>query len=219
MNISVRSTARLLGAGLRALLVLTVVCGVIYPLVVTGIAQAAFHDKANGSEVKVDGKSVGSERLGQSYTLDKKDKDGNPLPDPKYFQPRPSAAGPNAENTRYKLIVSGASNLAADSKTLLDAVKQRRADVAAFNHADPSAVPVDALTSSASGLDPDVSPAYARLQAKRVAEANGLPAAKVEKLVEDHVDGRILGFMGEERVNVLKLNIALRDLAGGGGKR
>ncbi|WKU47461.1 potassium-transporting ATPase subunit KdpC [Streptomyces sp. VNUA116] len=220
MNNSVRSTARLVGAGLRALLVLTVVCGVIYPLVVTGIAQAAFHGKANGSEVTVDGKSVGSERLGQSYNLpDKKDKDGNPLPDPKYFQPRPSAAGPNAENTQYKLIVSGASNLAADSKTLLDAVKQRRADVAAFNHADPSAVPVDALTASASGLDPDISPAYARLQAKRVAEANGLPAATVEKLVEDHVDGRILGFMGEERVNVLKLNVALRELAGAGGKR
>ncbi|WP_367130455.1 MULTISPECIES: potassium-transporting ATPase subunit KdpC [Streptomyces] len=219
MNNSVRSTARLVGAGLRALLVLTVVCGVIYPLVVTGIAQAAFHNKANGSEIKVDGKSVGSERLGQSYTLDKKDKDGNPLPDPKFFQPRPSAAGPNAENTQYKLIVSGASNLAADSKTLLDAVKQRRADVAAFNRVEPSAVPVDALTASASGLDPDISPAYARLQAKRVAEANGLPADKVEKLVEDHVDGRVLGFMGEERVNVLKLNVALRELAGTGGKQ
>ncbi|WP_424890660.1 potassium-transporting ATPase subunit KdpC [Streptomyces sp. XH2] len=215
MNNSVRSTARLVGAGLRALLVLTVVCGVIYPLVVTGIAQAAFHNKANGSEVTVDGKSAGSERLGQSYTLDKKDKDGNPLPDPKFFQPRPSAAGPNAENTQYKLIVSGASNLAADSKTLLDAVKQRRTDVAEFNHVDPKSVPVDALTASASGLDPDISPAYARLQAKRVAEANGLPAGKVEKLVEDHVDGRVLGFMGEERVNVLKLNIALRELAGG----
>ncbi|MGW2602170.1 potassium-transporting ATPase subunit KdpC [Streptomyces klenkii] len=219
MNNSVRSTARLVGAGLRALLVLTVVCGVIYPLVVTGIAQAAFHGKANGSGIKVDGKSVGSERLGQSYTLDKKDKDGNPLPDPKFFQPRPSAAGPNAENTQYKLIVSGASNLAADSKTLLDAVKQRRADVAAFNRVEPSAVPVDALTASASGLDPDISPAYARLQAGRVAEANGLPADKVEKLVEDHVDGRVLGFMGEERVNVLKLNVALRELAGTGGKR
>ncbi|MGK5733033.1 potassium-transporting ATPase subunit KdpC [Streptomyces sp. URMC 124] len=213
MNTSVHSTARLLGAALRALLVLTVVCGVIYPLVVTGIAQAAFHDKANGSEIKAGGRSVGSERLGQAYDLDQKDKDGNPLPDPKFFQPRPSAAGPNAENTRYKLVVSGASNLAADSKTLLDAVEKRRADVAAFNRVSPSAVPVDALTASASGLDPDVSPAYARLQAKRVAEANGLPAARVEKLVEDHVDGRILGFMGEERVNVLKLNIALQELA------
>ncbi|WP_058042155.1 potassium-transporting ATPase subunit KdpC [Streptomyces roseifaciens] len=213
MNTSVHSTARLLGAGLRALLVLTVVCGVIYPLVVTGIAQAAFHDKANGSEVKAGGRSVGSEQLGQRYDLDKKDKDGNPLPDPKFFQPRPSAAGPNAENTQYKLIVSGASNLAADSRILLDAVEQRRTDVAAFNRVSPSAVPVDALTASASGLDPDISPAYARLQAKRVAEANGLPAGKVEKLVEDHVDGRILGFMGEERVNVLKLNIALQELA------
>ncbi|MFC5145932.1 potassium-transporting ATPase subunit KdpC [Streptomyces aureoversilis] len=213
MNTSVHSTARLLGAGLRALLVLTVVCGVIYPLVVTGIAQAAFHDKANGSEIKAGGRSVGSERLGQRYDLDKKDKDGNPLPDPKFFQPRPSAAGPNAENTQYKLIVSGASNLAADSRTLLDAVERRRTDVAAFNRVSPSAVPVDALTASASGLDPDISPAYARLQAKRVAEANGLPAGKVEKLVEDHVDGRILGFMGEERVNVLKLNIALQELA------
>ncbi|CAM5375564.1 potassium-transporting ATPase subunit KdpC [Streptomyces abikoensis] len=219
MNNSVQNTARLVGAGLRALLVLTVICGVIYPLVVTGIAQAAFHNKANGSEIEVDGKSVGSERLGQSFTLDKKDKDGNPLPDPKYFQPRPSAAGPNTENTQYKLLVSGASNLAADSRTLLDAVKQRRADVAEFNHVDPKSVPVDALTASASGLDPDISPAYARLQAKRVAEANGLPAAAVEKLVEDHVDGRVLGFMGEERVNVLKLNVALRELAGGAGKR
>ncbi|MBZ4322656.1 potassium-transporting ATPase subunit KdpC [Streptomyces huiliensis] len=213
MNISVRSAARVAGAGLRALLVLTVVCGVIYPLVVTGLAQLAFHDKANGSEVKVDGKSVGSSLLGQSYTLDKKDKDGNPLPDPKFFQPRPSAAGPNAENTRYSLLVSGASNLAADSKVLLEAVEKRRTDVAAFNGVSPSAVPVDALTASASGLDPDISPAYARLQAARVAKANGLPAGEVERLVKDHTTGRQLGFMGEERVNVLKLNVALKKLA------
>ncbi|MFI0742037.1 potassium-transporting ATPase subunit KdpC [Streptomyces sp. NPDC021100] len=213
MNISVRSAARVAGAGLRALLVLTVVCGVIYPLVVTGLAQLAFHDKANGSEVKVDGKSVGSALLGQSYTLDKKDKDGNPLPDPKFFQPRPSAAGANTENTRYSLLVSGASNLAADSKVLLESVEKRRADVAAFNGVSPSAVPVDALTASASGVDPDISPAYARLQAARVAKANGLSAGAVERLVKDHTDGRQLGFMGEERVNVLKLNVALKELA------
>ncbi|MBC2876733.1 MULTISPECIES: potassium-transporting ATPase subunit KdpC [Streptomyces] len=213
MNISVRNTARVAGAGLRALLVLTLVCGVIYPLVVTGLAQLAFHDKANGSEVKVDGKSVGSALLGQSYTLDKKDKDGNPLPDPKFFQPRPSAAGPNTENTRYNLLVSGASNLAADSKVLLESVEKRRADVAAFNGVSPSAVPVDALTASASGVDPDISPAYARLQAARVAKANGLSAGAVERLVKDHTDGRQLGFMGEERVNVLKLNVALKELA------
>ncbi|MEV6672428.1 potassium-transporting ATPase subunit KdpC [Streptomyces sp. NPDC051162] len=215
MNNSVRSTARLAGAGLRALLVLTVICGVIYPLVVTGIAQAAFHGKANGSEIKVNGKSVGSERLGQSYTLDEKDKAGNPLPDPKFFQGRPSAAGPNTENTQYKLVVSGPSNLAADSKVLLDSVQQRRADVAAFNGVSPAAVPADALTASGSGLDPDISPAYARLQADRVAKANHLPADEVGKLVDQHVDGRILGFMGEERVNVLKLNVALRELARG----
>ncbi|GGR41236.1 potassium-transporting ATPase KdpC subunit [Streptomyces netropsis] len=203
----------MVGAGLRALLVLTLVCGVIYPLVVTGVAQAAFHDKANGSEVKADGRSVGSERLGQRYDLDKKGKDGNPLPDPKFFQPRASAAGANTENTQYKIVVSGASNLAADSKVLLTSVEQRRADVAAFNGVSPSSVPVDALTASASGLDPDISPEYARLQAERVAKANGLPAAAVRKLVEDHTDGRVLGFMGNERVNVLKLNIALRELA------
>ncbi|WP_414167772.1 potassium-transporting ATPase subunit KdpC [Streptoverticillium reticulum] len=212
MNNSVRSTARLLMAGLRALLVLTVVCGVIYPLVVTGIAQAAFHDKANGSEIKVDGKSVGSELLGQSFSLDKKDKDGNPLPDPQYFQPRPSAAGPNTENTQYKLLVSGASNLAADSKVLLTSIQQRRADIAAFNGVAPKDVPTDAVTASGSGVDPDISPAYARLQADRVAKTNHLPAAKVRQLVEDHVDGRQLGFMGEPRVNVLKLNVALREL-------
>ncbi|MEV6777490.1 potassium-transporting ATPase subunit KdpC [Streptomyces syringium] len=213
MNNSVSSTFRVMGAGLRALLVLTLVCGVIYPLVVTGVAQAVFHDKANGSEVTVDGRSVGSERLGQRYDLDTKDKDGNPLPDPKFFQPRASAAGANTENTQYKIVVSGASNLAADSKVLLTSVEQRRADVAAFNGVSPSSVPVDALTASASGLDPDISPEYARLQAERVAKANGLPAAAVRKLVEDHTDGRVLGFMGNERVNVLKLNIALRKLA------
>ncbi|MGX8908791.1 potassium-transporting ATPase subunit KdpC [Streptomyces netropsis] len=213
MNNSVSSTFRVMGAGLRALLVLTLVCGVIYPLVVTGVAQAVFHDKANGSEVKADGRSVGSERLGQRYDLDTKDKDGNPLPDPKFFQPRASAAGANTENTQYKIVVSGASNLAADSKVLLTSVEQRRADVAAFNGVSPSSVPVDALTASASGLDPDISPEYARLQAERVAKANGLPAAAVRKLVEDHTDGRVLGFMGNERVNVLKLNIALRKLA------
>ncbi|MEU2515530.1 potassium-transporting ATPase subunit KdpC [Streptomyces syringium] len=213
MNNSVSSTFRVMGAGLRALLVLTLVCGVIYPLVVTGVAQAVFHDKANGSEVKMDGRSVGSERLGQRYDLDTKDKDGNPLPDPKFFQPRASAAGANTENTQYRIVVSGASNLAADSKVLLTSVEQRRADIAAFNGVSPSSVPVDALTASASGLDPDISPEYARLQAERVAKANGLPAAAVRKLVEDHTDGRVLGFMGNERVNVLKLNIALRKLA------
>ncbi|MEU8828303.1 potassium-transporting ATPase subunit KdpC [Streptomyces sp. NPDC048636] len=212
MNSSVRGTARLIGAGLRALLALTVVCGVLYPLAVTGIAQAAFHDKANGSEVTSGGEVVGSEIVGQRFDLAKKDKDGNPLPDPRYFQPRPSAAGTNAYNTQYSIIVSGASNLAADSKVLKQTVIDRRKQVAAFNRVAPSRVPVDAVTASGSGLDPDISPAYATLQVTRVAQANGVARDQVARLVKDHTDGRQLGFLGEPRVNVLKLNIALTRL-------
>ncbi|WP_372444865.1 potassium-transporting ATPase subunit KdpC [Streptomyces coffeae] len=212
MNSSVRGTARLIGAGLRALLALTVVCGVLYPLAVTGIAQAAFHHKANGSEVTSGGRVVGSENIGQRFDLDKKDEDGNPLPDPHYFQPRPSAAGTNAYNTQYSIIVSGASNLASDSKVLKETVIDRRKQVAHFNHVSESRVPVDALTASASGLDPHISPAYAELQVNRVAQANGLARDTVARLVKDHTEGRQLGFLGEPRVNVLKLNIALSRL-------
>ncbi|MCP9205657.1 potassium-transporting ATPase subunit KdpC [Streptomyces cucumeris] len=213
MNSSVRGTARLIGAGLRALLALTVVCGVLYPLAVTGIAQAAFHDQANGSEVRSGGRVVGSEIIGQRFDLDAKDEDGNPLPDPRYFQPRPSAAGTNAVNTQYSIVVSGASNLAADSKVLKQTVIDRRKQVADFNQVSPSRVPVDALTASGSGLDPDISPAYAELQVNRVAKANALPREKVARLVADHTQGRQLGFIGEPRVNVLKLNIALTRLS------
>ncbi|MFI0820367.1 potassium-transporting ATPase subunit KdpC [Streptomyces sp. NPDC021098] len=207
-----RSTARLAGAALRALLALTVLCGVLYPLAVTGIAQAAFPHRANGSEVRADGRTVGSPLIGQTYTLDRKDKDGNPLPDPKYFQPRPSAVGTNTINTQYKIIVSGGSNLAADSTVLTRSIKERRGQIAAFNGVSPAAVPADAVTASASGVDPDISPAYATLQVTRVARANGLPRAEVARLVEDHTEGRSLGFLGEPRVNVLELNIALHRL-------
>ncbi|MEU1804779.1 potassium-transporting ATPase subunit KdpC [Streptomyces sp. NPDC019937] len=207
-----RSTARLAGAALRALLALTVLCGVLYPLAVTGIAQAAFPHRANGSEVRADGRTAGSALIGQTYTLDRKDKAGNPLPDPKYFQPRPSAAGTNTVNTQYKITVSGGSNLAADSTVLLQQIKERRARIAAFNGVAPGAVPPDAVTASASGVDPDISPAYAALQVTRVARAGGLPRAEVARLVEDHTDGRALGFLGEPRVNVLELNIALHQL-------
>ncbi|MEC4016620.1 potassium-transporting ATPase subunit KdpC [Streptomyces sp. H27-D2] len=209
MNNSVRNTARLIGAGLRALLVLTVVCGVIYPLLVTGIAQAAFSGKANGSEVKQGDKVVGSELYGQTYDLAKKDKAGLPLPDPKWFQPRPSAAG---FDDKLGIVISGASNLSADDKDLLKAVRERRAQVAKFNEVTPAKVPVDAVTASASGIDPDISPAYARLQAARVAEANGLDKGLVAKLVSQHTEGRLAGFMGEPRVNVLRLNAALGEL-------
>ncbi|MFI8536841.1 potassium-transporting ATPase subunit C [Streptomyces aquilus] len=209
MNNSVSNTARLLGAGLRALLVLTVLTGVLYPLAVTGIAQAAFHHQANGSEIKADGRVVGSSLIGQQgYSLD-------------YFQPRPAnGLGENSVNTQYKLILSGATNRSGDNPELIKWVKEAKAKVAKENStADykvkPSQVPADAVTSSGSGLDPDISPAYADLQVHRVAERNGLAVAQVRKLVDEHTEGRTLGFMGEPRVNVLELNIALRELVEG----
>jgi K+-transporting ATPase ATPase C chain len=232
MNNSVTNTARLLGAGLRALLVLTLVTGVIYPLVVTGAAQGLFPGKANGSEITSDGRVVGSSLIGQSYTLPLKKGQESPDPDLKWFQGRPAGGlGTNDINTRYELILSGATNLAADSGavdgrctaesqegSLCAQVLAARAAVVEDNSVPghrvrPSDVPVDAVTSSGSGLDPDISPAYAHLQVHRVAARNGLPVTEVEKLVEEHTQGRFLGFMGEPRVNVLELNIALKDLA------
>ncbi|MEV7242386.1 potassium-transporting ATPase subunit C [Streptomyces sp. NPDC093248] len=218
MNNSVTNTARLLGAGLRALLVLTLVTGVLYPLAVTGIAQGLFRDKANGSEIKADGKVVGSSLIGQSYTLPLKKGQETPDPDLKWFQGRPAnGLGSNSINTQYKLILSGATNLAADSKDLVKQIEDAKAAVVKDNSVPgytvrPSQVPADAVTSSGSGLDPAVSPEYAELQVHRVAEKNGLPVAQVEKLVKDHTEGRTLGFIGEPRVNVLELNIALKAL-------
>ncbi|MFF8729007.1 potassium-transporting ATPase subunit C [Streptomyces sp. NPDC015171] len=231
MTNSVTNTLRLLGAGLRALLVLTLVTGVIYPLVVTGVAQALFHNKANGSEIKADGKVVGSSLIGQSYNLPLKKGQETPDADLKWFQGRPAGGlGSNSLNTRYKLILSGATNLAADSGavhgtcpaepadgTLCAQVVSARAAVVKDNSVagytvKPSQVPADAVTSSGSGLDPAISPQYADLQVHRIAARNGLSVAAVEKLVEDHTQGRALGFIGEPRVNVLELNIALKDL-------
>ncbi|MGW1746536.1 potassium-transporting ATPase subunit C [Streptomyces sp. NPDC002092] len=218
MNNSVTNTARLLGAGLRALLVLTLVTGVIYPLVVTGIAQALFHNKANGSEIKADGKVVGSSLIGQSYNLPLKKGQQTPEPDLKWFQGRPqNGLGSNSVNTQYKLVLSGATNLSADNKDLIQEVKAAKAAVIKDNSVPgytvkASEVPADAVTSSGSGLDPDISPQYAEIQVHRIAEKNGLSVTQVEKLVKDHTEGRTLGFMGEPRVNVLELNIALKDL-------
>jgi K+-transporting ATPase ATPase C chain len=218
MNNSVSNTARLLGAGLRALLVLTLVTGVLYPLVVTGIAQGLFHDRANGSEVKADGRVVGSSLIGQAYNLPLKKGQETPEPDLKWFQGRPqNGLGTNSVNTRYKLVLSGATNRSGDDQELIQWVKDAKAAVVKDNSTDthevkPSQVPADAVTSSGSGLDPDFSPEYADLQVHRVAEKNGLPVARVEKLVDEHTEGRTLGFMGEPRVNVLALNIALREL-------
>ncbi|MEU8723832.1 potassium-transporting ATPase subunit C [Streptomyces antimycoticus] len=218
MNHSVMNTARLFGAGLRALLVLTLVTGVIYPLLVTGIAQGLFHDKANGSEIKADGKVVGSSLIGQPYNLPLRKGQETSDPDLKWFQGRPAnGLGANSVNTQYTLLLSGATNLSADSKDLLQQVKDAKAAVVKNNSVPgytvrPSQVPADAVTSSGSGLDPDISPRYAEIQVHRVAERNGLSVAQVEKLVEDKTEGRVIGFIGEPRVNVLELNIALKAL-------
>lgn len=203
MHTSVVNTARMLGAALRMLLVLTVVTGVVYPLVVTGIGQAAFHDKANGSIVEVDGKQVGSKLIGQSWNLP-----GTDRPDPQWFQGRPSHSG-------YDPLATGSGQLGASDPTLVRDVKAAKKQVAEFNGVPESEVPADAVTGSASAIDPDISPQYADLQVERVAEANGLTVPQVRKLVDDHTVGRTLGFLDQPRVNVLELNIALKDLADG----
>jgi K+-transporting ATPase ATPase C chain len=201
MNNSVANTGRMAWAALRMLLVLTVVTGIVYPLVVTGIGQALFHDKANGSVVEVDGKEVGSKLIGQSWNITGTDK-----PDPKWFQGRPSNSG-------YDPLATGSGQLGASDPTLVKNVKAAKKQVAEFNGVPESKVPADAVTGSASAIDPDISPDYADLQVKRVAENNGLTVAQVQKLVGEHTDGRSIGFMGEPHVNVLELNIALKDLA------
>ena len=197
-------------AALRALLVFTVLCGIIYPVVMFGVAQAAFHGPANGSMVSHNGQVVGSGLLCQEFT----DAKGNPLP--QYFQPRPSNAANSASKTDYGCDpgFSGATNLGPNNPTLLKTIQQRRAAVAQFNGVSPASVPPDAVTSSGSGLDPDISPQYAYLQVNRVAAARHLSPAVVQALVTKYVQGRTIGFLGEPRVNVLSLNIALDKLSG-----
>ncbi|MFI6444600.1 potassium-transporting ATPase subunit KdpC [Kitasatospora sp. NPDC050543] len=192
---------------LRMLLVMTVTLGLAYPLLVTGIGQVAFSAKANGSIVTSDGKEIGSSLLGQNFNLPKQnpnDPDEAAVPDPKWFQPRPSAYS-------YDPKGSGASNLGPNSEDLLKDVEDRRAAVAAFDGVDPATVPVDALTASGSGLDPHISVAYAKEQVDRVAKARNLPADTVTKLVDRYTESRSLGFLGQDGVNVVLLNQAISE--------
>jgi len=205
----IRGTWRQYLASIRVLLVLTVILGLGYPLLVTGIAQLpGLRDRAGGSLAKdASGAVVGSSLLGQGFV----DADGKPLK--QWFQTRPSAAGKNG----WDGTSSGASNLGPSNPDLVKAITDRKTAVAAFDsvpgHAvTPDQVPADAVTTSGSGLDPDISPAYARQQVYRVAAARGLDPGRVLALVEQHVTGRDLGFIGEPRVNVLDLNLALQRL-------
>lgn len=191
------SSLRQLLAGFRVLLALTVLVGVLYPLAITAIGQVTSPGNANGSRVEsASGATIGSDLIAQPF-------DG-----PQWFHPRPSAAGEDG----YDTLASAASNLGPNSSDLVDAIDERRAAYAQANGVSPAAVPVDALTASGSGLDPDISPANARLQTARVARARGVSPAEIEAIVEQHTKGRTLGVLGDARVNVLELNLALDHL-------
>ncbi|HEY1704185.1 MAG TPA: potassium-transporting ATPase subunit KdpC [Trebonia sp.] len=201
-------------AALRAILVFTVICGIVYPVVMWGVAQAGFKNQANGSLVSYNGKTVGSSLLCQEFVNSK----GDPLA--QYFQPRPSAAANPTVSSTGKTDYgcdagfSGAANLGPNSAELTQTVKQLQQQIAAFDHVKVSQIPPDAVTSSGSGLDPDISPANAAIQVDRVATTRHLPVSEVQSLVAKNTHGRALGFLGEPAVDVLTLNIALNQLPG-----
>ncbi len=200
-------------AGFRILLVFTVICGFIYPLVMLGIGQAAFHNKANGSLVSYNGHVVGSGLLCQEFV----DAKGNPLP--QYFQPRPSDAVVSGEKNDYGCDprFSAASNLGPTNPVEIKNIQAEQKAISAFDHVPVSQIPPDAVTASGSGLDPDITPANAYMQVDRVAAARHLPVAKVRNLVTQNITGRTLGFLGEPTVNVLSLNIKLDELSAKSG--
>jgi K+-transporting ATPase ATPase C chain len=200
-------------AGFRILLVFTVVCGFIYPLVMLGVSQLAFHNQANGSLVSYNGHVVGSSLLCQEFV----DAKGNPLP--QYFQPRPSDAVVSGEKNDYGCdpLYSAASNLGPTNPVEITDIAAEQKAISAFDHVSVSSIPADAVTASGSGLDPDISPANAAIQVDRVAAARHLPVAEVRALVAKFTQGRTLGFLGEPRVDVLTLNIALDQLSAKSG--
>ena len=197
---STRTAIRTTGVAVRTMLILTLVLGVGYTLLVTGIGQLLLPYQANGSPLPGD---KGSALIGQTAT----DADGEALPE--YFQSRPSAAGDGYDGT-----ASGGSNLGPENTDLINAIEERKAVIAEREGVSPSEVPADAVTASGSGLDPHISVAYALLQVPRVAEARGMSTDDVRALVESRIQGRDLGFLGEEHINVAELNLALDDREG-----
>ncbi|MGO4105610.1 potassium-transporting ATPase subunit KdpC [Leifsonia sp. YAF41] len=201
MSSTQRSTARHYWVAFRAMLVLTVALGVVYPLAITAVGQLALPWQANGSTVASGGDIVGSALIGQSFTDDK----GQPLAE--WFQPRPSAAGDG-----YDAAASSGSNWGPENPDLIEAIATRKAEISATDGVNPGSIPVDALTASSSGLDPHISPANALMQVERVAAARGLSASSVRTLVESKIQGRDLGILGDPTVNVLQLNVALSEM-------
>src|SRR5271155_3131891 len=186
-------------AGFRILLVFTVICGFIYPLIMLGVAQAAFHNKANGSLVSYNGHVVGSGLLCQEFV----DAKGNPLP--QYFQPRASYAVVSGEKNDYGCdpLYSSASNLGPTNPVEIKDIQTEQQEISAFDHVPVSEIPADAVTASGSGLDPDITPANAAIQVDRVAAARHISPAAVQALVAKYTTGRQLGFLGDPVVNVL----------------
>jgi K+-transporting ATPase ATPase C chain len=205
-------------ASIVAAVTFTVLLGLAYPLIATGVSQVVFPNKSDGSQVKLDGQVVGSKLIGQSFTIrhpipaDQRGKFGKKQtkePDPKYFQPRPSV-------TTYSPNVTFFNNLGPNNKSLMQQFKGYIQDYLALEKPyDPGLtrrdIPVDAVTSSASGVDPHISQANARIQAHRIARVRGIPLERVDQLIDQHTDGRALGVLGEPGVNVLELNIALDE--------
>lgn len=177
----------------RLMIALTILCGFIYPAIITGLCHAFFPQRADGSLVVLNGKLIGSELIGQEFA------------GASYFHSRPSAAGVNG----YDPVDSGGSNLGLTSQKLYDRIKKSVERFRRENPAYHGPVPVDLVTASASGLDPDISPASAEAQAARVARARGEPIERVRRLIREHIERRPLGFLGEPRVNVLDLNLVL----------
>ncbi len=200
---SPRTAIRQYWVAIRALLIFTVVLGVGYTALITGIGQLALPWQSNGSTINVGGASVGSALIGQSFT----DKKGNALPE--WFQSRPSAAG-----TGYDASASSGSNYGPENADLIKAVTDRKVAIAKLDGVPASSIPADAVTASASGLDPHISPEYALLQVDRVARVRNLPVAEVKKLVVAQIQAPDLGYLGQSRVNVLDLNVALAKLKG-----
>ena len=197
-------------AALRLLLVFTVVTGIVYPIFMWGIAQAAFSNQANGSQVSFHGRVVGSSLLCQEFVY----ANGNPMP--QYFQPRPSDAVVSGEKNDYGCdpLYSAASNLGPNNPVLIKNIQTEQQAIAKFDHVKISQIPADAVTTSGSGLDPDISPQNADIQVDRVAAARHVSPAAIMALVKQYTQGRTLGFLGEPRVDVLTLNIALDELPG-----